>query len=234
MYNMEHKKIIRIIIITLIVIIIIKYRIIEFIPINFSRYDIENDEIYQFDLYNKIEYSRFNIKTKECVRWYAHQMSNELLNLNQNSKVLVLGVGLGGIIVELSNKRPDLVITGVDISDINSDIVMKYGNTKKIKLIKQDANDYISESNEMYDGIICDLFDSIYVPEFVFTFIFLNKINNMLNKNGKFIINVPECNIEKLKPLLDESFPNNSYQLKKEFFEKRPYQNILGIVIKNN
>ena len=214
--------------------ILIKYKILGLLTLNFSRYTIDNDEIYQSDLYNKIEYSRFNIKTKECVRWYAHQMSNELLNLNLNSKVLVLGVGLGGIIIELSNKRRDIIITGVDISDINSDIVMKYGNSEKITLIKEDANDYIRESNDMYDGIICDLFDSIYVPEFVFTYAFLNKINNMLNKNGKFIINVPESNIEILKPVLDESFPNNPYYLKKEFFEKRPNQNILSIVVKNN
>ena len=231
---MEYKKINQIIILILVVFILVKYKILGLLTLNFSRYTIDNDEIYQSDLYNKIEYSRFNIKTKECVRWYAHQMSNESLNLNLNSKVLVLGVGLGGIIIELSNKRRDIIITGVDISDINSDIVMKYGNSEKITLIKEDANDYIRESNDMYDGIICDLFDSIYVPEFVFTYAFLNKINNMLNKNGKFIINVPESNIEKLKPVLDESFPNNPYYLKKEFFEKRPYQNILSIVVKNN
>ena len=231
---MEYKKINQIIILIFVVFILIKYKILGLLTLNFSRYTIDNDEIYQSDLYNKIEYSRFNIKTKECVRWYAHQMSNELLNLNLNSKVLVLGVGLGGIIIELSNKRRDIIITGVDISDINSDIVMKYGNSEKITLIKEDANDYIRESNDMYDGIICDLFDSIYVPEFVFTYAFLNKINNMLNKNGKFIINVPESNIEKLKPVLDESFPNNPYYLKKEFFEKRPNQNILSIVVKNN
>ena len=231
---MEYKKINQIIILILVVFILVKYKILGLLTLNFSRYTIDNDEIYQSDLYNKIEYSRFNIKTKECVRWYAHQMSNELLNLNLNSKVLVLGVGLGGIIIELSNKRRDIIITGVDISDINSDIVMKYGNSEKITLIKEDANDYIRESNDMYDGIICDLFDSIYVPDFVFTYTFLNKINNMLNKNGKFIINVPESNIEKLKPVLDESFPNNPYYLKKEFFEKRPNQNILSIVVKNN
>ena len=110
-------------IIILIIVLIISYFIYLDRNTNTIRYKIDGDEIYQMDSINRMEYSRFNIKTKECVRWYAKEICKEVLKIKMNSKILVLGVGLGCIIIELSNKRQDLTIIGIDISDINYDIV---------------------------------------------------------------------------------------------------------------
>ena len=62
-----------------IIILIIFYFIYNDVNTNTLRYQIDGDEIYQMDSINNMEYSRFNIKTKECVRWYAKEICREVL-----------------------------------------------------------------------------------------------------------------------------------------------------------
>ena len=88
------------------------------------------------------EYSRFNYKIKECKHWYSITICNKVLNSiyeNRKYKVLVLGVALGGIIVHLLDKNKNIDIVGIDISDINYDIVRTYSDNSRLKLIKDDA-----------------------------------------------------------------------------------------------
>jgi spermidine synthase len=183
------------------------------------------------DSINRMEYSRFNIRTKECVRWYAKEMCNEILKLKIDAKILVLGVGLGGIIIELSNKRPDLTIIGIDISDINFDIVTKYKGSDQVRLIKEDANEYIKNPN-LFDGIICDLYVNGKVPLFVLSDEYINNIFNILKSNGKYIINIPEGLHNKLLDNLNNNINNLNYKIKKESPHYNKYQNELVIVTK--
>lgn len=174
-------------------------------------YIIEGDYIFQRDPLNKGEYSRFNHKTKECVNWVSKTICNEILLCKKlKPKILVLGVALGDMIIHLSNKRKDFIITGVDISDINFKIVKLYTNAT---LIKEDANIFIRNTENTYDYIICDIFDSITIPDFIFSDEFINKINNILLPNGKFMINT--VNIEKSK--IDQSFRNIRYDMKTNY-----------------
>jgi len=176
---------------------------------------IQGDYIYQTDIHNKGEYSRFNHKTKECVNWVSKTICNDILfTCNKISpKILVLGVALGDMIIHMSNKRKDFIITGVDISDINYNIVKLY-STKNTVLIKEDANIYIKESNDIYDYIICDIFDSTENPEFIFTYEFLNKINSMLLPGGKFFLN--STNNKKLD-IFKQSFNNKIINMKTNY-----------------
>lgn len=219
-------------IIILIIVLIISYFIYRDRNTNTIRYKIDGDEIYQMDSINRMEYSRFNIKTRECVRWYAKEICKEVLKIKMNAKILVLGVGLGCIIIELSNKRQDLTIIGIDISDINYDIVRKYKGSNQVTLIKEDANEYIKNSEITYDVVICDLYIDGKVPLFVFSDEYINNIFNILNSLGKYIINIPEKLDNILLSKLSDNRNNLNYDIKKENTNFSYYQNEIVIVTK--
>ena len=216
------------IILQIIVCNIISYVIYEYYinkPSNLP-YEISGDDIYQKDPLNNGEYSRFNSITKESVHWLSRSICNEILHAKKlKCKVLVLGVALGDMIIHLSNKRPDFIITGIDISDINFDIVKQYSKTN-ILLLKEDANVYIENTNETYDYIICDLFDSLKIPDFVFSVKFLNKINNMLTSEGTFLINTVGIDQDVINTMYYELFPDSIIEIRSDNY------NLLTIVTK--
>jgi len=165
---------------------------------------------------NEGEYSRFNYKTKECKHWYSITICNKVLNSiyeNRKYKILVLGVASGGIIIHLLNKDENIDIVGVDISDINYDIVRKYSDNSRLELIKEDAENYMKNNNEKYDFIICDIFNEIYVPKFVTTTTFLNNINKSLVNNGYFLINTIGINKDNLHDIFSNSFQSSNIEI---------------------
>lgn len=194
-------------------------------------YIIEGDEIYQpaSEIING-EHSRFNYKTKECSHWYCLKIMNNILN-NKYKNVLILGVALGGQIIHLLNKDPDINVTGVDIDDNNFHIVEKFSDKNRLRLIKDDANNYITKTNDTYDVIVCDIFNGKNILDFVLTPPFLNKINTMLvNSKSKFLLNTTiESNKEDVIFLLKKSI-NNS---KIEIVNNPKYVNNLFFVTKN-
>jgi hypothetical protein len=111
---------------------IILYWIFFYNPPNNAPYIIQGDYIYQKDSKSLGEYSRFNHKTKECVNWISKTICNEILFTCKklNPKILVLGVALGDMIIHMSNKRKDFIITGVDITDLNFNLVKSYSSKK--------------------------------------------------------------------------------------------------------
>ena len=182
-------------------------------------YEIEGDEIYQNAVDMKhAENSRFNYKTRECSHWYCKEIVNNILIKNDRKykNVLVLGVALGAQIIHLLNKDENVRVTGVDISDANFDIVEKYSDKSRLRLIKDDANNYINTTNDKYDVIICDVFIGLNVADFVFTRKFLDKINMMMidSPNSKFLLNTTTDNdTDMIVKLLEKSFNNYDIQL---------------------
>jgi hypothetical protein len=187
-----------------------------------ENYKIDGDYMYQqaYDSTNyemqNAEHSRFNYKTKECGSWYCLEtVSNILSQKIKYKNILVLGVALGAQIIHLLNKDPNIRITGVDLSDINFDIVKKYSDKNRLRLIKEDANNYIMNTDDTYDVIICDIFIGKNIGDFILTEPFLNKINKMLpNINNKFILNTTtETDKDHALMLLNNSFENYDIQL---------------------
>lgn len=169
---------------------------------------LKNNELYQ--TYNNVEYSRINLKTKEVKHWYAKQIVNKVSENKKNKKVLVLGVALGGIIIDLLNKYKHMHITGVDIEDTHFNLVKKYSDNKRLTLIKQDAKEYVSKMKEKFDVIIVDIFIGDKVPEFVLdNNNFLNKLQKNLNYQGIFMINTIGINKIKLKSIMKKAFYNS-------------------------
>jgi len=177
----------------------------EFSDVNIK---IIGDEI--VEIVNGVgENSRFNYKTKECKHWYALLICNKILNSIENNKkykILILGVALGGIIIHLLNKSKNIEIIGVDITDKNYDIVQKYSDNSRLKLIKDDAEIYMKNNNEKYDFIICDVFTEFSIPKFVTNKIFLNNINKSLVNNGYFLVNTIGISKDNLYSVFSDSF----------------------------
>jgi 2-polyprenyl-3-methyl-5-hydroxy-6-metoxy-1,4-benzoquinol methylase len=184
-----------------------------------ENYKIDGDEIYQPATNIKYsEHSRFNYKTKECSHWYSLQIVNNILNSNNTIKyknILILGVALGGQIIHLLNKDSNVKVTGVDISDMNFHIVEKYSDRNRLRLINEDANKYIMNTNDVYDVIICDIFNGMNVADFVLTTPFLDKINKMLiNPKSKFLLNTTnKSDKEHVIFLLKKSINNSKIEI---------------------
>ena len=198
-------------------------------------YEIDGDEIYQqaTDTQHS-EHSRFNYVKKECTHWYCLEFMNDILSPKNNIKyknVLVLGVALGGQIIHLLNKDPMIKVTGVDISDINFHIVRKFSDNSRLRLIKDDAYNYIMTTNDTYDVIICDIFIGMHIADFVLTPKFLNKINMMLTSPySKFLLNTTtEYERNEVNELLNKSFKNSSIEL----IHNPIYVNNLYLLTKN-
>ena len=177
------------------------------------------DEILYFDNNDLVhskssmsEYSRFNTKTKKAKHWYAQQMFNYINNnykKDEPIKILVLGVALGSIIIDLLDNFKNANITGIDISDEFYIIVNFYSPKERLELIKTDAKEYVKNENIKYDVIICDIFDNIYLPDFVLDKYFLNNIYKKLKPNGKFLLNSIGISIDKLNSSLKDGFGDN-------------------------
>jgi spermidine synthase len=126
----------------------------------------------------------------------------------EHPKILVLGVALGGIIINILNKYPNSRVTGVDITDEYFDLVKKYSDTSRLILIKEDAEEYIANSIDSFDIIICDISDGLSMPSFILSKLFLDKINKMILPNGKFLINTIHIDNMIIQQKLENSFPN--------------------------
>jgi spermidine synthase len=184
-----------------------------------------NNEIYQ--KVGNFEYSRLDLKTKKVKHWYAKELVNRILKNKKNKKVLILGVALGGIIINLLNENKNMKITAVDIEDTHFNFVKKYSDNKRLKLIKDDANNYVMNMKEKYDAIVVDIFIEDKVPNFVTNNNkFLNKLQQKLNFGGIFIINTMRISENRLKNTLKKIFTSSNV------FVMNKNSNYLGIALK--
>jgi spermidine synthase len=193
----------------------------------------EGDDIVQIE--SGAEYSRINTNTKECQHWYAKKICSiveMIVNRNKTKRynILVFGVALGGIIIQLLDRLDNIKIIGVDIDDSNFNFVRSYSDNNRLKLIKNDAEQYILDTKEMYDIIICDIFDGLNVPKFVLNNSFLMNCNWRLKENGYFIINTINVEyhrvINKFKEIFNPKMIYSEYQ----FFMYVKYANMITVL----
>jgi len=186
---------------------------------------MSNNEIYQ--KFGNFEYSRIDLKTREVKHWYAKKIVKKVLKNKKNKKVLILGVALGGIIINLLNENKNMKITAVDIEDTHFNFVRKHSDNTRLNLIKDDANNFVMNMKETYDAIIVDIFIGDKIPNFVTdNNKFLNKLEKNLNVGGIFIINSIRINRNILENKLKNIFfTSNVYVINKN-------NNYLGIALK--
>lgn len=111
---------------------------------------------------------------------------------NFNS-VLVLGVAGGSVIKTLVDEiNFKGKITGVEIDEEVVKIANSYFKLNEIpnlKIIIDDAFEFVLKTKEKYDLIIIDIFQDTTMPNFLFEDFFIKRINFLLNVNGFILFN---------------------------------------------
>jgi spermidine synthase len=112
--------------------------------------------------------------------------------------VLILGVAGGSVIKTLVNEvKFKGKITGVEIDKDIVEIANNYfklDEVKNLKLIVDDAFEYVLKTKEKYDLIIIDIFQDTTMPNFLFEDFFINRINFLLKTEGFILFNTMVIN----------------------------------------
>ena len=134
-------------------------------------------------------------------------------------KILVLGVAGGSVIKTLSEEIGFKgSITGVEIDPVVIDIANSYFELDKIsnlKLINDDAFEFVLKTKEKYDLIIIDIFKDTEMPNFLFEDFFINRVNFLLQVNGFILFNTMILNKkDKGRNLIYRSRFNEDYSVR--------------------
>ncbi len=130
---------------------------------------------------------------------------NPMIELDQDSRVLILGLA-GGTIAKLLTKKFGLImIDGVDIDPMMVELGQKYldFSEKNVNIIISDALKFIKNARYKYDLICVDLFahgDTAVGSE---SKEFFEDIKQILNKEGIVAINKLFTNNQALKNYVD-------------------------------
>ena len=180
--------------------------------------------------------------------FYIQALLSSICFLNLNNfpenplKILVLGAGIGTINYYFNKiLKENVIIDSVELDKEVAEIGLKYfglnnfqnEKNKNTKWYFEDAKKFIAEKNvkEYYDVIIMDInntnsIQGISPPLQFFEQNVLDKINEMLNKDGIYIINLMARSYQNYKKAyytLDKQFPhilniNNNEDLNKIHF----------------
>ena len=133
-------------------------------------------------------YTRENILKSEKIYGIGYQspglgtILDDIIPEKMYDSILEIGCGLGGNCSYLY-KRFNSNITGLDICKHMIDICNERNNTD-IKYVLKDYGNF--NTNKIYDLILCrDVFMYIHTEK---KYLFLNKINKELSKDGAFIL----------------------------------------------
>lgn len=112
--------------------------------------------------------------------------------------ILVLGVAGGSVIKTLVDEiKFKGEIIGVEIDKDIIQIANSYFGLDAIpnlKIVIDDAFDYVLKTKNTYDLIIIDIFQDTNMPNFLFEDFFIQRINSLLNINGFILFNTMVIN----------------------------------------
>ena len=115
------------------------------------------------------------------------------IDLKKVNSVLLLGLGGGSVIETLRDDfNYQKHITAVDIDPVIIDIAKtEFGleNNPKLKIICQDALQYVNQNTQQFDLIIVDLFIDISVPKQFLELSFWEHIIKSKSSNGVILFN---------------------------------------------
>jgi spermidine synthase len=107
--------------------------------------------------------------------------------------VLLLGVAGGSVVKTLVDEvKFKGKITGVEIDPKVIELANTYFGLNEIsnlKIIIDDAFEFVLKTREKYDLIIIDIFQDTKMPNFLFEDFFINRINFLLKVNGFILFN---------------------------------------------
>jgi len=131
--------------------------------------------------------------------------------------ILILGLGGGSVAKTLVNEIGfDGEIIGVEYDPVMIGVSKMFFELDKISSLKiqqADALSYIKNNSQPTDLIIVDIFQDIYMPDFLFTTDFINGLKNAMNRNGYLLFNtivISKESGEKVD-LLEKAFTQNGF-----------------------
>lgn len=141
-------------------------------------------------------------------------------DLSYCEKILILGLGAGSVIETLRNDfNFKNHITAVEIDSIIIDVAKKEFNlseNKKLKIICDDAINFMNKNNDKYNLIIIDLFIDIEVPSPFYKTSFWKQIVKANSPKGNIIFNASlQSNNDNNLSGIISYLENNKYQTQK-------------------
>lgn len=113
--------------------------------------------------------------------------------ISRMNDILVLGVAGGSVVKTLvSDFEFTKNITGVELDAEIIEVANSYFGLNKIsnfKCVIEDAEKFVSTSNDKYDLIIIDIFKDTEMPDFLYKKSFVNNIKQLLHKNAYILFN---------------------------------------------
>lgn len=107
--------------------------------------------------------------------------------------ILVLGVAGGCVIKTLIDEvHYTDQITGIEIDPVVADLANDYYQLNKIpnlKIIIDDAFDFVLKTKEKYDMVIIDIFQDKFMPKFLFESPFAKNIGTLIDNGGVALFN---------------------------------------------
>jgi spermidine synthase len=183
-------------------------------------------------LYVSLSKGRLMLSTDKAVYSYADKYENfaevlKKVDFRQYSNCLILGFGLGSIpyIIE-KNLNKNLSYTGVEIDEEVIYLASKYVIPflkSEIEVIHADAIAYTNLTENQYDLIMMDVFESDYIPTQFEEVEFIERLSAMVSAGGLVFYNRLANTIEDLHRSL--KFFENSFS---EVFPEATYLRIKG------
>ncbi len=145
-------------------------------------------------------------------------------------KVLQFGLGGGAINRFMRHHFADSPLTSVDSEPAILSIYQQYfsdgenTDNKYDRLVIQSADQYIEQTGESFDLVLCDIYSDIGLPECYGEPHFFGNIKARLSEQGVVVINSPFRSIEKLQGMFDVLRSIFSYMI---IAELEGFQNII-------
>jgi len=161
------------------------------------------------------------VKETEHYRWfeYGNVSVQSLMSLASSEKILlpvyqslllfllwnnkplkVLNLGLGGASVERALAVvPNVSLTSVDASQAVIDMAKRYFNLpQNVDVVCQKAEQFVAQTNEQYNVVLCDLFVGSSSPKFLQTQDFYAQLSKVTLADATVIINLQADTDEQL------------------------------------
>ena len=143
---------------------------------------------------------------------YARTMSIATIYPQDVKRVLIIGLGAGGISTYLGRFLPDATIDGVELDPGVIDVAKKYfgiRETRKSRFIASDGRVFLNRNKETYDLIVVDAFTGSYIPFHLMTKEFYGLVRDRLTPQGVAAFNILpgtklyDSNLRTLKTVFD-------------------------------
>ncbi|PAJ73539.1 hypothetical protein CJF42_15190 [Pseudoalteromonas sp. NBT06-2] len=137
----------------------------------------------------------------ELVFPYTRTMTLFLLWKSTNINLLNLGMGVGSIELALQHKHVN--ITSVEQNSDIAEIAQKYFNLpKQVNLNIETAEQFLKNTNQIFDVILCDIFNSQDHSNCIFELTFYKQLKQALHISGVIFLNLLPKNTTQLQHIL--------------------------------